>query len=127
MILLGAYAGLRCMEIARVHSRDWDGSGLYVTGKGGKTRYVPIIRMDLRRALSSCDGYLFPGQDGGHLSAGYVSKRLARALPAGWTGHTLRHCHVRRYARPTRGGRSTRTRPPRDDAPVCASAGRRPH
>ena len=36
MILLGAYAGLRCMEIARVHSRDWDGSGLYVTGKAAK-------------------------------------------------------------------------------------------
>ena len=99
MILLGAYAGLRCMEIARVHSRDWDGSGLYVTGKGGKTRYVPIVRMDLRRALSVCDGYLFPGQDGGHLSAGYVSKRLARALPAGWTGHTLRHrCGTAMYA-----------------------------
>lgn len=99
MILLGAYAGLRCMEIARVHSRDWDGSGLYVTGKGGKTRYVPIIRMDLRRALTACHGYLFPGQDGGHLSAGYVSKRLARALPAGWTGHTLRHrCGTAMYA-----------------------------
>ena len=32
-------------------------------------------------------------------SAGYVSKRLARALPAGWTGHTLRYrCGTAMYA-----------------------------
>lgn len=99
MLLLGAFAGLRCMEIARVHSRDWDGAGLYVTGKGGKTRYVPIVRSDLRRLLSSTRGFLFPGQDGGHLSPGYVSKRLARALPGKWTGHTLRHrCGTAMYA-----------------------------
>lgn len=99
MLLLGAFAGLRCMEIARVHSRDWDGSGLYVTGKGGKTRYVPIVRADLRRLLTSMHGYLFPGQDGGHLSPGYVSKRLTRALPGKWTGHTLRHrCGTAMYA-----------------------------
>lgn len=99
MLMLGAYAGLRCMEIARVHSRDWDGSGLYVTGKGGKTRYVPIVRIDLRRILTACSGYLFPGQDGGHLSPGYVSKRLARALPGKWTAHTLRHrCGTVMYA-----------------------------
>lgn len=64
-----------------------------------RTNNRPIIRMDLRRALTACHGYLFPGQDGGHLSAGYVSKRLARALPAGWTGHTLRHrCGTAMYA-----------------------------
>lgn len=99
MILLGAYAGLRACEIAAVHAKDWDGNGLYVTGKGGKTRYVPIVRADLRRILTSADGYLFPGRIDGHLSAGYVTKLLSAGLAGPWTGHTLRHrCATQMYA-----------------------------
>ena len=102
MILLGAYAGLRCMEIARVHSRDWDGTGLYVTGKGGKTRYVPIIRMDLRRALTACHGYLFPGQDGG-APVRWVRIEATRSGAPCWLDRAhppapLRHRHVCRYS-----------------------------
>lgn len=53
MILLGAYAGLRCMEIARVHSRDWDGTGLPVTatcsqGKTAGTCPLGTSRSDSR-------------------------------------------------------------------------------
>ena len=99
MILLGAYAGLRACEIATVHSKNWDGAGLYVTGKGAKTRYVPIVHPGLRRALTSCDGFLFPGRIEGHLSAGYVTKLLSRALQGPWTGYTLRHrCATKMYA-----------------------------
>lgn len=99
MIMLGAYAGLRACEIAAVHSDDWDGTGLYVTGKGGKSRYVPIVRPELRRILTDADGCLFPGQIDGHLSAAYVSKLLSRGLRGPWTGHTLRHrCATQMYA-----------------------------
>lgn len=99
MIMLGAYAGLRCIEIAPVHSRDWDGDGLYVTGKGGRQRYVPVVREDLRAVLHQADGYLFPGRIEGHLSAGYVGKLIGWALPEGWTAHTLRHrCATRMFA-----------------------------
>ena len=98
MILLGAHAGLRACEIASVHSKNWDGSGLYVTGKGSKTRYVPIVHPKLRRTLTACDGFLFPGRIEGHLSAGYVTKLLSRALNGPWTGHTLRHrCATKMY------------------------------
>lgn len=86
--------GLRCREIALVHSRDVHGSGqryrLLVHGKGGRERYVGIPA-DLARALLDVDGYTFPGQIDGHLSAGYISKLLSRAMQGLATGHRLRH------------------------------------
>lgn len=91
MLALAAYAGLRCAEIARVHSRDLVGSTLYVTGKGGKTRTVPVLREDLVHAIRRADGWLFPGRDDGHLAPGTVTRMLSETLPDGWTGHTLRH------------------------------------
>lgn len=91
MLLLAAYAGLRCAEIARVHARDYVDGLLYVHGKGGKVRVVPVEHPDLVAALTRAGGYLFPGRDGGHLSPGTVSRLLSRALPEAWTGHTLRH------------------------------------
>jgi integrase len=113
MLLLGALAGLRAAEIARVHpDRDIVEGFLHVTGKGGDRRRVPMHPVlaaeidaegERRRrgragtglrnlAASDCsaDGYLFPAP-GGHMSAGNISRRLSRALPEGWTAHTLRH------------------------------------
>lgn len=99
MILLGAYAGLRCMEIARVHSRDWDGTGLYVTGKGGKTRYVPVIRMDLRRALP----WVSIPRARWRASLGWVRIEAARSGAPCWLDRAhppapLWHRHVCRYS-----------------------------
>lgn len=91
LIRLGALAGLRACEICKVKGKDFDGQTLRVTGKGGKTRLVPIVDQELIEALGSCPGFLFPGLTEGHLSAGHVSKLLARALPDGYTGHQLRH------------------------------------
>jgi site-specific recombinase XerD len=92
MILLGAAEGMRCCEIARIHSpRDWDGRILVVHGKGNKDRALPIANPHLIRALNQCDGWLFPGNTDGHLSAGYVSKLISRHLPDGVTAHMLRH------------------------------------
>lgn len=91
MLLLAAYAGLRCAEVAAVHARDLIDGVLYVTGKGGKTRLVPIVHPELTRAIAHADGWLFPGRIDGHLAPGTVTHLLSEALPDGWTGHTLRH------------------------------------
>ncbi len=91
MLQLAAYEGLRCAEIACVHTRNLVGSTLYVTGKGGKTRTVPVLRDDLGYAIRRADGWLFPGRTSGHLAPGTVTRLLSETLPDGWTGHTLRH------------------------------------
>lgn len=94
MVAFAAWAGLRCCEIAVIHENDlvmtaagWE---LRVHGKGGKLRLVPLVD-PLARAILDADGWLFPGDKAGHLSAAYVSKLVSRALPQGWTAHTLRH------------------------------------
>lgn len=90
MIRLAAYAGLRCGEIARVHGDDLVEHELVVLGKGGRVRAVPVMG-DLWGDLAVVVGWAFPNGQGGHLSGGHVSRLLSRALPGGWTGHTLRH------------------------------------
>jgi integrase len=95
MLGLAAGYGLRRGEIAAVHARDvidgTDGAPvLLVQGKGRKVRRVPITPT-LARVIRDRGGYLFPGADGGHLSARWVGRLLSRALPQGWTAHTARH------------------------------------
>ena len=92
MILLGAYAGLRRAEIARVHSDDVDGLAITVTGKGGVRRRVPIHPM-LAGRLARINGWAFPSprRPGEHVTPDYVSDRLGRVMPAPYTPHSLRH------------------------------------
>lgn len=96
MGLLAAYGGLRAGEIARVHGRDLVESGgmaeLVITGKGGKVRAVPVLNPRLLCRLRAVGPtWAFPNGYGSHLSPAHVSKLLSRALPDGWTAHTLRH------------------------------------
>ena len=91
MVLLAAHAGLRRGEIAQVHRRDVVDGMLRVRGKGGKVRVVPLSQQLAEAIALSPEGYLFPGQENGHLSAGHVGKVLSRLLGPGWTAHTLRH------------------------------------
>lgn len=96
MILLGAYAGLRAAEIARVHAEDWDpwARVLTVVGKGRKERRVPVVHEELRAVLDELarrGGWLFPGRVDGHLSPGTVSHILSGLIPGEWTAHSLRH------------------------------------
>lgn len=99
MILLGSTIGLRCCEISRIHSRDWDGRELIVHGKGSKDRALPVTNIMLVHVLNHLDGFLFPGRIDGHLSAGYVSKLIGQALPGKTTAHQLRHrCATVAYA-----------------------------
>src|SRR5690606_27622488 len=89
MIRLGAEVGLRRAEVAQIHSRDLvedlEGWSLIVHGKGDKDRVVPLphgLAVDL---MAEDFGYLFPGDDDGHLSPRWVGTLVGRALPQGWT------------------------------------------
>jgi len=105
MLLLGAYAGLRCCEIAQVHTEDVIGDTLRVTGKGGKEREIPLHPVLAAELAKIPPGWVFPGRIDfdmpgrgrggapyiGHLSAQHISDLLRDLLPAGWTAHKLRH------------------------------------
>jgi len=99
MVRLAAEAGLRRAEVAAVNVRDLerDASGwwLWVRGKGERVRRLPLgddLAGELRqRGGGVRGGWVFPGGDHGHLSPRWVGKILAGLLPAGVTGHALRH------------------------------------
>lgn len=120
MLRLAAEAGLRRAEVAQVHTSDAFIAGgraqLAVHGKGGKQRLVPIsseLAELIRRGgaghtpeMGAHDwgtyGWLFPDGEGGHLSAGWVGKLVARVLPDGYSMHQLRHRFASRAYRGTR-------------------------
>lgn len=95
MLRLAAEVGMRRGEVCQVHSRDLMedlvGHSLIVHGKGGKTRILPLPQSLGRLLASMPPGYVFPGNDGGHLSPRYVGKLIRDLLPDEWTMHTLRH------------------------------------
>lgn len=91
MLLLAAREGLRVSEIARVHTDDLVAGVLFVLGKGGKTRPIPVVFPELVEAIEAAGGWLFPGQVDGHLAPATVTKILSATLPGRWTAHTLRH------------------------------------
>ncbi|MBV9923196.1 MAG: tyrosine-type recombinase/integrase [Pseudonocardia sp.] len=96
MARLAGEVGMRRAEVARCHRDDLvhDGFGpaLIVHGKGGKQRVVPITeRLDKDIRAFCAHGFLFPGQDRGHLSPDYIGKILGALMPPGWSMHKLRH------------------------------------
>lgn len=93
-IRVGAEAGLRRAEIARMRRADvegWPGSySVRVIGKGGHERVVPISD-SLADELKDGDTiHVFSGP-GGHVTPHYLGRLIAKALPDKWTAHTLRH------------------------------------
>jgi integrase len=122
MLQLAAEAGLRRCEVARVHTSDLldgaDGALLLVHGKGGKDRILPISD-ELAEALAAGpavhtpgaprEGWLFPGDDGGHLSPRWVGRLCADALPGVWTMHKLRHRFATKAYRGSRNLRAVQT------------------
>ncbi len=100
-VSLGAFCGLRCMEIATLARENIvDGAKPYlrITGKGGKERTVTLpaaLRDELLRDFPGC-GYLFERMDGraGPPTAMRVSERLndyLHSVGVAGTAHTLRH------------------------------------
>ncbi|GAB5347579.1 tyrosine recombinase XerC [Alteriqipengyuania sp. 357] len=106
VLLLLYGAGMRLGEaLSLTGEHAAPGETLRVTGKGGKTRVVPIlpvIREALATYVAACphdlapDKPLFRGTRGGPLSPGLVQKAMAEVraeigLPANATPHALRH------------------------------------
>lgn len=95
MLRLAGDLGMRRGEVAQVHTRDvvedLDGWSLLVHGKGGRERMVPMTRTIAREVRARPTGWVFPGDDGGHLSPRWIGTRVGRLLPDGWTMHKLRH------------------------------------
>lgn len=112
MLRLAAECGLRRGEVAKVNigdlTEEFDGWVLVVHGKGDKDRRLPVrddiaalIRAGARGHspddMTPSLGWLFPGQENGHLSPGHVgvlcSRALAKVQTTGqvWTMHKLRH------------------------------------
>lgn len=100
-------AGLRIAEALSIRAKDApvESDGLTVTGKGNKTRGVPVIppvaRL-VREYMAACpfrlapDEPLFRGQKGGPLSPRIIQLAMANlrgalGLPATATPHALRH------------------------------------
>jgi len=98
--------GLRIDEALRLDRRDAPtGDVLRVTGKGAKTRVVPVlpaVRDAVAAYLAACphavgaDGPLFLGARGARLQAGVAQKamrtlRATLGLPDSATPHALRH------------------------------------
>ncbi|MCQ4120400.1 tyrosine-type recombinase/integrase [Rhodococcus tibetensis] len=104
MLRLAAECGLRRAEVSRIHAEDiledLDGWSLRVHGKGGRERIVPMpasLAVEVRRGAAGhtpghgAAGWLFPGDDGGHLSPRWVGKLVTQLLPGAHTMHALRH------------------------------------
>jgi integrase/recombinase XerC len=96
-------SGLRVSELVSARWRDFDAGleELRVTGKGAKVRIVPVGRtaraaLEAWRALQPAGEFVFPGRDGGHLTARAVQLRIRqRAREQGIAQrmhpHLLRH------------------------------------
>lgn len=96
MIRLAGELGMRRAEVAVAHRddliRDVSGFALLIHGKGGRDRLLPITDNLADEIIGYCPGgYIFPGQENGHLSAHYVGKLIGNRMPHGWSMHKLRH------------------------------------
>lgn len=101
MILLGALAGLRVSEIAKVKGEDIDGDRIYVDGKGGKKAWVPLHPILIEVAATMPKrGWWFPGNSrrpGQHILSKGVSDIIGNAMRRGGipgTPHALRHWYA---------------------------------
>lgn len=92
ILLLGGCAGLRRAEIAAFHSDCIVDGFLVITGKGGRTRRIPI-HPALAIALEGVHGYAFPSplRSRDYVTTSYIEKRVIEVLPRPYTAHSLRH------------------------------------
>lgn len=89
--LLGAYAGLRRHEVAKLHPDDFAGGSLRVLGKGGRLDVLPIapVLAAALRPYSGLDGPCWP--DATPILVSARIKRAAAELGIRMHFHQLRH------------------------------------
>ena len=95
VLLLAGYAGLRRNEIATLHADHITERGLRVTGKGGKTRMVPVhpVLSDYLEGVKARGDWFFPSPHtyGDHVHPRTINRVVNDYLPAGMSTHSLRH------------------------------------
>lgn len=93
-VALGAFCGLRASEAALVCVEDFSDGWLRVTGKGARTRYVPV-RPEVLAAIDAWGwpdaGRIFPGVSvkAPSVAVGKVLRQVG--VPAMFTFHSFRH------------------------------------
>jgi len=95
-ILLGAYAGLRCIEISRLDRADITQDRIWVRGKGDKERFVPTHPQIWEAVKDLPAGPIAVGDAGERLTACQVAHRgnyrIMKAVgPRVTSMHKLRH------------------------------------
>lgn len=95
-VMLGGYAGLRCMEIVTVTTSDIIGDRMRVAGKGGRHRLVPIHPLLAAELDDTPPGRLCVNTRGGPISPHVLSqeqRRVWRKLGLGphVSLHSFRH------------------------------------
>lgn len=106
MILLMAYQGLRCFEVAKVAGRDLDliSHELVVLGKGDVEAVLPLHPLVEAEAARYGQGWWFPqhtpnreADGGGHVLGSSVSTIVSTAMKRAGvpgTAHSLRHWYA---------------------------------
>lgn len=89
-IVLAAYAGLRCCELATVTTWDITETRITVTGKGGKTRHIPTAEVVWAAVRSLPPGEVNAGRDADWI-ARLGNAHLRRIGLRGVTMHRFRH------------------------------------
>ncbi len=101
VILLGAYLGLRQQEMANlcvehINLADRD---VFIRGKGGVERYIPISDEFFGDLANWCrirkSGMLLRSKSNGRLSGNTINERLARLSESALGKHV--HCHMLRH------------------------------
>lgn len=103
MLLLANYAGLRCGEIARLHTNDFYDGVLWVEGKGGHTRIVPVHSLLAELLELFPRGPFFPSalNPTGCYRPASISRRIRTLMDPGWSAHTIRHRFATEFFRRT--------------------------
>ena len=95
-IRVAVETGMRRGEIASLRTEHVTGEPgdyfLFVRGKGGHDRYIPIADGLATVILDRPAGFVFLRVDGrGPISPWRIARLISEALPGQWTTHTLRH------------------------------------
>lgn len=125
-VVLGAYAGLRVHEIAKVRGEDFHGDEIAVIGKGGVVSTVPMAPVIRRLAETMpATGYWFPTRSAtGHVHRCSVSAAIQRAFHrAGINAvpHALRHHYCTQVLRASGGDLRTTQRAARHANPATTA------